>query len=204
MDIDSTPTTPVVMTTEEPANLTNKEKRKWRQEQRKLAAEKEQEKIQSQSNSTTDPDPTSKRKRDQDTATDALKDSTTNEEGEAAPAGGAQGEGEETEALSHKEKRKRRKMEKSQAKFFGSSESNEPRPTSSYPVGPGASGAPPSGMSMSDANRPARSEFSLWIANMSFQTSPQRIQEWLEEKGIKGISRVHMPKGERRGQYSKG
>lgn len=202
---------------EPPEGLTNKEKRKWRQEQKRLLAANPSNSDPSTSTSTPtttqdSPSSNSKRKRSQDDKESESTDPSPAQLAEAQVQGNqveqppTQTEEEEVEALSHKEKRKRRKLEKTQAKFFGNDPSSlDPetvkRPTSSYPVSTSTSIPPPG---MSGANKPTRSPFSLWIANLSFQTSPQRIQEYLEEKGIKGISRVHMPKGERRGQYSKG
>lgn len=91
---------------------------------------------------------------------------------------------EDVEALSHKERRKRRKLEK-QGKLL---------PDGSK-TGTTATTTP---------NEPNRSPYAVWIGNLSFMTNPQRLQQWLEEKGLSGISRVHMPKGGKKFEQNKG
>lgn len=96
----------------------------------------------------------------------------------------ADAEEEEVEALSHKEMRKRRKLEKR-----GLIEPAEEKKAATA--------------NEADA-LPKRSPYSLWIGNLSFRTSPEKLQEWLEQGGIQGISRVHMPAGAKRGEFNKG
>lgn len=98
----------------------------------------------------------------------------------AAPETDDAGEEEEEEAISHKERRKRRKMEKQAAKYGGDR-------------------APARALS-----KPQRSPFCVWIGNLSFSTSTNDLQAWLEEQGIQGISRVHMTSGARRYEHNKG
>ncbi|PWN45223.1 hypothetical protein IE81DRAFT_285961 [Ceraceosorus guamensis] len=91
----------------------------------------------------------------------------------------------EVEAISHKEQRKRRKLEKAAAKA-GTGGSADSVPVATEP------------------KVPARSGFSLWIGNLSFRTSEARLKEWLEEGGITGISRIHMPSGQKKMEHNKG
>lgn len=78
--------------------------------------------------------------------------------------------------LSHKEQRKRRKLEKQ-----------------------GGSVPPPAA-----PRARTRSEFSVWVGNMSFRTTSEDLRAWLEEHGVEGISRIHMPQGARRDEHNKG
>lgn len=109
--------------------------------------------------------------------------SGSNEDEGEEPKEGDAGE-EEVEALSHKEMRKRRKLEKR-----GLLEPAEEKKAATA----------------NEAEAlPKRSPYSLWIGNLSFRTSPEKLQEWLEQGGIEGISRVHMPAGAKRGEFNKG
>lgn len=85
----------------------------------------------------------------------------------------------DVEALSHKERRKRRKMEKQMSQY---SEGGAPiRPS-----------------------KPQRSPYSVWIGNLAFSTSVEELTEWLQERGIVGISRVHMVSGVRKEEHNRG
>lgn len=83
--------------------------------------------------------------------------------------------------LSHKEQRKRRKLEKRASDSADHAEEEEEAP-----------------------KRPQRSPFSLWVGNLSFRTTAEELQDFLRENGVSGISRVHMPKGARRGEDNRG
>lgn len=167
--------------------LTNKEKRLLKKQEKakqKAAAESNKADAEDETAVTAVEEKMKKRKRAAEGA-----------EAEGAQDGEQQEEGaEEEEPLSHKEQRKRRKLEKQleiKRKSLGS-------------AGEAPASAEAKGAVKDEKDLPARSKFSVWIGNMSFRTSPQRIQEWLEEREIEGISRVHMPKGVRRGEYNKG
>lgn len=101
---------------------------------------------------------------------------------------------EEVEAISHKEKRKRRKLEKKGLlpPAAGDEAAEEQREFSTSTGANAATALPP------------RSSHALWVGNMNFMTSPERLQEWFEQKGISGISRVHMPKGMKKFEQNKG
>lgn len=117
--------------------------------------------------------------------------------GEADDAANAEEEEDlaEPEAISHKEKRKRRKLEKKGLLPMQGEDGQDESGASS------AARPPPS----SSLNAlPARSQYSLWVGNMNFMTSPERLQSWFEDKGIEGISRVHMPKGMKKFEQNKG
>lgn len=90
----------------------------------------------------------------------------------------------EEEPLSHKERRKRRKMEKSEARAALEA--------------PAASDVRPARV------RPQRSAYSVWIGNLSFSTTQEQLTDWLAERNIQGISRVHMPQGPRKYEFNKG
>jgi len=83
--------------------------------------------------------------------------------------------------LSHKEQRKRRKLEKRAAGSAEHAEEEEEAP-----------------------KRPQRSPYCLWVGNLSFRTTAEELQDFLSENGVSGISRVHMPKGARRGEDNRG
>lgn len=150
-----------------PDGLTNKERRKAKQaEKRKRADEGATSKV----------------------SVDAAGSPTSGEAGvnqdnpEEAP------EEDEVEALSHKERRKRRKMEKKGL-----------LPTS-------AAGKQGEGQDSQDRQEPLpeRSRYAVWVGNLSFQTTTQRLQSWFQEKEIWGITRIHMPKGAKKFEYNKG
>lgn len=102
---------------------------------------------------------------------------------DAAPAAEGEQEG-EVEALSHKEQRKRRRLEKKGLlPALGSAED---------------------GTAERREALPERSPYAIWIGNLSFMTNAQRLQSWLEEKGLQGISRVHMPKGVKKFEQNRG
>ena len=169
--------------------LTNKEKRllKKQEKAQQKAAAGGAERIEN-----------SKVTAEEKTNVPAVGEKKRKRDDEGAGDDGPQGEEQEQEAeeevepLSHKEQRKRRKLEKQLEKkkqSFGEGEGEAPDSTEAV---------------KDEKDLPARSPFSVWIGNMSFRTSPQRIQEWLEEHEIQGITRVHMPKGVKRGEYNKG
>ncbi|KDN36920.1 hypothetical protein K437DRAFT_259972 [Tilletiaria anomala UBC 951] len=140
----------------------------------------------------------SKRKRDD---VDTHGERSANGEGDAGPADGKEHAEavEGVEPLSHKEQRKRRRVEKQQQRSQSSgkvsdlADKDQTGPVDSVKAKPNAK-----------PEVPARSPYSIWIGNLSFRTSPDRIQEWLQEHEIEGISRVYMPKGAKRGEYNRG
>lgn len=169
-----------------PDGLTNKERRKLKQaEKRKRVEEGEAAPAETatapQGTSETTVERKERKQRRSEDAEDA-------QGGEAEDAADAEGEGEdgEVEALSHKERRKRRKMEKKGI-----------LPPAGAASGPGAPGKPQEAL-------PERSPWAVWVGNLSFSTTTQRLQAWFEEKGIQGISRVHMPKGAKKFEFNKG
>jgi hypothetical protein len=122
-------------------------------------------------------------------------------EGEEREAGGEVEEEEEVEALSHKEMRMRRKAEKQAARAGGSTIT----PSAAPPVHPSRAAA------VAVANNKAsldattkRSRYSIWVGNLLFSTSVNRLQEWFEDKGILGISRVNMPPGQKKTDHNRG
>lgn len=155
-------------------------------------------------------EPSKKRKsaRVTEVADDAATSSAVGEAGTEEGGGrseGAEEEDEEVEAVSHKEMRKRRKMEK-QAARHAAAEDGKAMDLGS--AGAGARGqhalSTAASAEQSEKAKPARSPFSLWIGNLAFNTSSDRIQSWLRDNGIEGISRVHMPKGARKMEYNRG
>lgn len=162
-----------------PDGLTNKERRLAKQAEKKKRAEGGAAQATTAA-SVEAPAKTTKRKQETDEAATQVNGLASED---AAPA--AQGEQEgEVEALSHKEQRKRRRLEKK--------------------------GLLPASGSAEDTNAekreplPERSPYAIWIGNLSFMTNAQRLQSWLEEKGLQGISRVHMPKGVKKFEQNRG
>lgn len=90
------------------------------------------------------------------------------------------------EAVSHKEARKRRKLAKAAAMR---AEQGLPEPEAKVEH---------------TKEKETRSQFALWVGNMSFQTASEKLVDWLADKGINGISRVAMPKGVRKGEKNRG
>lgn len=152
--------------------LTNKERRKAKQEAKKKQAEEAKvAKVDKK-----------KRVLEQE---DGQGEDTPATEGEEAE--------EPVEALSHKEQRKRRKLEKKGL----------------LPPPAGADGDVDAMPSSSHAkpqrpDLPERSPYAVWVGNLSFQTNIERLQGWFEERGIQGISRVHMPRGVKKFEQNKG
>lgn len=109
-------------------------------------------------------------------------------------------EEEDIEAVSHKERRKRRRLEKQAAKNDGEQKGIQmSNVDASIPI---------TGNRMmenkTEKESIQRSPFSLWVGNLSFQTSPNRLQEWFEQHDLYGITRVYMPKGARKFEYNRG
>lgn len=154
--------------------LTNKERRKAKQEaKRKQVEEAKVEKVER------------KQKRSAD------------DEGEGAAVGQPEQEGEEeveVEALSHKEQRKRRKLEKKG--LLPSAPGDE---AAAGPAGSSSFSGKPQQPAL-----PERSPYAVWVGNLSFQTNIERLQGWFEERNVKGISRVHMPRGLKKFEQNKG
>ncbi|MCO5584933.1 hypothetical protein L7F22_038865 [Adiantum nelumboides] len=109
-------------------------------------------------------------------------------------------EEEDVEALSHKERRKRRKLEKQAAKH-GEQEEGQ---TGEGDAFNSTRTNTESDNKVEKEATTQRSLFSLWVGNLSFQTSPTRLQEWFEQHDLFGITRVYMPKGARKFEYNRG
>lgn len=109
-------------------------------------------------------------------------------------------DGDDAEVVSHKEMRKRKRAEK-QANKAGQG-SNGSISAAAPPVHPSRAAAVAAATSTTSAH--TRSRHSIWVGNLSFRTTPERLQEWFEEKGLFGISRVNMPKGARKTEHNKG
>lgn len=104
---------------------------------------------------------------------------------------------EEVEALSHKEMRRRRKAEKQAARDGANT-------IDGSPVHPSRAAAVAFANTSATANGARKSKHSIWVGNLLFSTSAERLHEWLEEKGVAGISRVHMPRGQRKMDHNRG
>lgn len=126
---------------------------------------------------------------------DSTEDEGSDEQGDQPE------EEEEVEAISHKERRKRRKLEK-KGLLPSSTDAIEDRHHHHQQQTNTAGFSAPTSSSINAL--PPRSAHALWVGNMNFMTSPQRLQSWFEEKGISGISRVHMPKGAKKFEQNKG
>lgn len=122
------------------------------------------------------------------------KDSKLDEGGN----GGGEEEVEEVEALSHKEMRRRKKVGKQAAREGGSTTLGVPT------VHPSRAAAVAFANTSATLDGARKGKHSIWIGNLLFSTSAERLQEWLEEKGIAGISRVHMPRGQRKMDHNRG
>ncbi|CAD6892651.1 unnamed protein product [Tilletia controversa] len=125
-------------------------------------------------------------------------DDKTMDDAEPAQADGD----EEVEALSHKERRKRRRLEKRTASLNANAAATDGAsagtPSSAGPIITSSSG-------QSSASKPApRSQYSIWVGNLAFSTPPEKLQSWLEDRGVAGISRINMPKGARWHEHNKG
>lgn len=160
--------------------LTNKEKRLARKAE-KQAARKSGTK-----------DDEKKRKQDDIVEEEAAE--ISNEDQKEVEKGDEEEE-EDIEAVSHKERRKRRKMEKQAAKH-GEQEEGQ--------TGEVDAKANSESENKTGKDTTQRSLFSLWVGNLSFQTSPTRLQEWFEQHELFGITRVYMPKGARKFEYNRG
>ncbi|EPQ25654.1 uncharacterized protein PFL1_06791 [Pseudozyma flocculosa PF-1] len=183
---------------EQPA-MTNKEKRKALQAAKRAA--KEAKALEAPSAPTTPAaasSTTTKRKRD---AADEGNDAA--EEEPAADGEEQQQEEEEGEvqALSHKEQRRRKKLEKKarlEGKELGVA-------AAKHGANGSSSSSRAAGATAGAAAAPVkRSPWCIWVANMRFTTDEQKLKEFLENQGIEGISRVHMPKGPRKEEANKG
>lgn len=101
---------------------------------------------------------------------------------------GEEQEDAEIEAVSHKARRKRRKLEKK--RFLPASSQGQ--------------------IARYDEERSRREEhfnrsrYSIWVGNLSFSTTIQRLQRWLEEREISGITRIKMSRGVRKHEQNKG
>ncbi|KAE8234432.1 hypothetical protein CF326_g525 [Tilletia indica] len=123
-------------------------------------------------------------------ATAAGEDDTNDD----AAAAQTNAEGEEAEVVSHKEARKRRRLEKRVASLSANTATAE-----------GQAAAPAVAVITSSASKPApRSQYAIWVGNLSFSTTPEKLQTWLEDRGVAGITRMNMPKGARRHEHNKG
>lgn len=162
--------------------LTNKEKRLARKAEKQAARK-----------SITKDDEQKKRKQEEVKEEDVEISNENHTEGEKDDDGE---EEEDIEALSHKEKRKRRKLEKQAAKH-GEQEEGQT-------VEVDGTTATTSSENKAGKEITQRSPFSLWVGNLSFQTSPNRLQEWFEQHELFGITRVYMPKGARKFEYNRG
>lgn len=96
---------------------------------------------------------------------------------------------EEEEVLSHKEKRKQKKLAKLQA-ASGVATTDETKPATAK-----ATAAP---------TRLPRSEYGVWIGNMAFATTPDKLTAFLVEGGCTAPTRVNMPKGKQPHEKNKG
>ncbi|SOV05919.1 related to RNA-binding protein rnp24 [Ustilago sp. UG-2017a] len=105
------------------------------------------------------------------------------------------GEGQE-EVLSHKEQRRRKKVAKLSSSSDPSCTSDPSNPTADDLLHPSRSAGGP-------ATQP-RSGYSIWIGNLSFFTPPAKLVDWFNSRGVDGISRVNMPKGQRRAEMNRG
>ncbi len=242
---DSTTTAPAADTSMADASasgapvLTNKQKRLLKKEE-KFNAKRDARKSKSTGEQPAAPlaaatEAVGKRKREDAAA-------TLDSSGKArADADAEEQEEEEVEAISHKEQRKRRKLEKQQQREGGASST---KPSTSASNSTGGSAAAMS------AAAPRRSQYSVWVGNLSFRTSSERLQQFIESRadlealgvdpgtaatsanaavlgmrqwgkdagadgsgsGSEGpsalgpgcVSRIHMPRGAKKGEHNKG
>ncbi|KAL9935476.1 hypothetical protein V8E36_005824 [Tilletia maclaganii] len=135
----------------------------------------------------------------------AINDDTAADDDAAAAAAGADAEAEvEVEVLSHKEQRKRRRLEK-RAASLAANAANKDESAGPAKANTGSTVQVITSSSASSASKPApRSEYAVWVGNLAFGTTPQRLQSWLEDKCVAGITRINMPKGARRHEQNKG
>ncbi|KAK0570247.1 Nucleolar protein 13 [Tilletia horrida] len=107
------------------------------------------------------------------------------------------------EVLSHKERRKRRRLEKRAASLSANAGQDAGKKSVAANTGAAPTVIVESGSS--SASKPVpRSQYSIWVGNLAFSTTPQRLQTWFEDKAVAGISRINMPKGARKHEYNKG
>ncbi|PWN34328.1 uncharacterized protein FA14DRAFT_161758 [Meira miltonrushii] len=161
--------------------LTNKEKRLARKAEKQAARK----------SGTKDDE----KKRKQEDVVEEDVEISDKEHAEGEKADEEEEEEEDIEAVSHKERRKRRKMEKQAAKH-GEQEEGQTGEVDAK------ANAESENKTVKDATQ--RSLFSLWVGNLSFKTSPTRLQEWFEQHELFGITRVYMPKGARKFEYNRG
>lgn len=112
---------------------------------------------------------------------------------------GEEGKEEDVEALSHKESRRRRRAEKQAAARAGGSSSAAPRVHPSR-----ATAVAVANKNASSDAAAKRSKYSIWVGNLLFSTSANRLQEWFEDRGVLGISRVNMPPGQKKTDHNRG
>lgn len=106
---------------------------------------------------------------------------------------------EEVEALSHKEMRRKKKAEKQAAR------AGQIEIAANPPIHPSRAATIASANTIVAQNTTdRRSKFSVWVGNLSFRTSSDRLQEWFEQHDIRGISRINMPRGQKRQDHNKG
>lgn len=171
-----------------PVGLTNKERRLQKKAEKKRKLDDSTISKDDSQSSLDRKHKASSSSRNVGVAQDSLYDPENNDTSDTTPTTEKDGDNEEeVEAISHKERRKRRRMEK-QSKREHSEETSVDGPR----------------LQEQEKKEQRRSQYSLWIGNLSFNTSPQRLQEWLEENSIDGISRIHMPKGARKTEYNRG
>lgn len=96
------------------------------------------------------------------------------------------------QVLSHKEQRRRKKIAKLSITSSDPSDSSGPNAL----MHPDRAAGSPSSQT--------RSDFSIWIGNLSFFTPPAKLIDWFNTRGVDGISRVNMPKGQRRAEMNRG
>lgn len=117
-------------------------------------------------------------------------------EGEGAEVAGE----DDTPALSHKEKRmaKRRKLagipERAPAPVLPSSV-----PTIGSQRAPGGHEG-----GIAVGATPAKGAHGIWIGNMNFATTSKELLAWFEERGLREITRINMPKGKRSHENNRG
>jgi RNA recognition motif-containing protein len=108
---------------------------------------------------------------------------------------------EDVEALSHKEMRRRKKAEKAAARAGANGGSSSSAP----PVHPSRAAAVALANTTASSDTVAkRSKHSVWVGNLLFSTSAERLQDWFEQKGVLGITRVNMPQGQKKSDHNRG
>nr|CRX78986.1 hypothetical protein ls5930a1_00059 [Leucosporidium scottii] len=114
----------------------------------------------------------------------------------------------DTPALSHKEKRlaKRRKL-------AGLPERPPAPPPDSVAAIQSTSSVPTIGSQRAPGNHeggiavgatPAKGAQGIWVGNMNFATTSKDLLAWFEERGLKEVTRINMPKGKRSHENNRG